>query len=372
MSDTALAEKKEEQKKELVVKGPVETIRDLLEKSKSQIALALPKHLDPDRLLRMAMTTIRRNPKLLKCDARSLLGSVIQCAQLGLEPDDILGRAYLVPFEDHKKGTSEAQLIVGYKGLIELAYRSGKVKDIYAVIVYEKEFFKLIAGTDYRIEHTPLPPSERGEKIIGVYAIAHLTNGGTPSAWMWKEEVDEIKAKSKGIKSPYSPWKLYEGEMTKKTGIRRLSKQVPLSPEYQKAAALDELGDAGKSQKEVFFGDEEVLDVTAQEVAEKTDGKTDELKKQLADSKAKAGEGAPAAKSPSEIIAEAQALTKELNISHPSVLLAARTGGTVSLDELGPDELQGYLDFLKAMQNGEFTAQWDDITSKYNITEMVA
>src|ERR1700690_3025545 len=99
--------------------SPVQTVQDLLMRSKQQIALALPKHMDPDRLCRIALTTIRQTPKLLDCDPLSLIKCVVQCAAIGLEPDPLLGRAYLVPFG------RECQLLIGYRGMIDLARRSG-------------------------------------------------------------------------------------------------------------------------------------------------------------------------------------------------------------------------------------------------------
>lgn len=239
----------------------IKTIRELLVKNKDQIIMALPKHLSADRLIRIAMTTIRRNPKLLECDPRTLLGALIQCSQLGLEPDDILGHAYLVPFDNNKLHKTDVQLMVGYKGFIDLAERTGKVHNIYARIVYEKELLTLEEGTEPKLVHKPLPPAERGQKKVGVYAVAFFTNGGRPKfEWLWPEDVEKARGLSKSKGSQYSPWNTHEDDMWKKTAIRRLAKYLPLSPEFQKAASLDELGETELPQKEIFFGDDEPLE----------------------------------------------------------------------------------------------------------------
>lgn len=238
--------------KELQTKSPINSIRTLLERSKAQIAMALPKHLNADRIIRVAMTSIQRTPKLLECDPITLVGAVIQSSQLGLEPDGILGHAYLVPFKNTKKGRMEVQFIPGYKGLIDLARRSGQVNRISAHIVYENETFIMEYGTKETLEHKPLPPSTRGDRK-GVYAVAVLNDGSPHFEWLWNEEIEAVKRQSK---ASFGPWQTHEDEMIRKTAIRRLVKYLPLSVELAKAAAVDELVDAGVSTQELFDFDE--------------------------------------------------------------------------------------------------------------------
>lgn len=237
-----------ETQKQLTVKQ-TNTIRTLLEKSKGQIAMALPKHLSADRIIRVAMTSIQRTPQLLECDPISLVGAVIQSSQLGLEPDGILGHAYLVPFRNTKKNRMEVQFIPGYKGLIDLARRSGQVNRISAHVVYENEPFTMEYGTKEILEHKPLPPSTRGNRK-GVYAVAVLNDGSAHFEWLWDEEIEAVKRQSKAAN--FGPWKTHEDEMVRKTAIRRLVKYLPLSVELAKAAAIDELADAGVSTEELF------------------------------------------------------------------------------------------------------------------------
>lgn len=239
--------------------SPINSIRTLLERSKAQIAMALPKHLNADRIIRVAMTSIQRNPQLLECDPISLVAAVIQSSQLGLEPDGILGHAYLIPFNNAKKNRMEVQFIPGYKGMIDLARRSGQVVAIGAHVVYENEPFKLVYGYEEKLDHEPLPPSKRGARK-GVYAAARLKDGSVHFEWLWAEEVEDIKNQSKARN--FGPWKTHEDEMWRKTAIRRLAKYLPLSVEFAKAAAADELADAGISTAELF--DEDLsIEVTA-------------------------------------------------------------------------------------------------------------
>lgn len=230
--------------KELQTKpqGKVATIRDLLQRSKSQIAAALPRHMTADRLMRVAMTAIQRNPKLLDCDQTSLIGAIIQSAQLGLEVDGILGHAYLIPFK------GKVQFMPGYKGLIDLARRSGQCISISAHVVYENDSFDFCYGIEERLSHRPALTG-RG-KAVCVYAIAKLKDGAYAFEVMGIEEVNAIRDGSENYKGAKrngytSTWDTNYDEMVRKTAIRRLAKFLPLSPEFQRASALDEMVDAG-------------------------------------------------------------------------------------------------------------------------------
>src|SRR5690606_28083055 len=123
-------------------------------KFRAEIARALPRHMDPDRMLRIAMTVVRQTPDLQKCTVPSVLGALMQAAQLGLEPG-ILGHCYLVPFRNGRTGQHEVQFIIGYKGLIDLARRSGNIQSIAAHPVYENDLFEFEYGLNERLRHVP-------------------------------------------------------------------------------------------------------------------------------------------------------------------------------------------------------------------------
>lgn len=222
------------------LKERVNTVRALLLTNRAQIEMALPRHMNADRMLRIAMTSISTTPKLLDCTPRSLLGAVIQCAQLGLEPG-ILGHAYLIPFENRKAGTVEVQLIVGYKGLIQLARRSGEISTITAHEVRERDKFSYRYGLAPLLEHVP-HDDDRGE-ITHFYAVMRLKDGGAQFEVMTKAEVDAHRDRySRAAKQ--GPWVTDYVEMGKKTTLRKVSKLGPASVELQRAIALDEHAEA--------------------------------------------------------------------------------------------------------------------------------
>lgn len=200
---------------------------------RKQFALALPKVLPVDRFLRVLMTTLNNNPKLLDCDQNSVLASCMTAAQLGLEIDPVLGRAYLVPFK------GKCQLVVGYKGYVDLAYRSGQLIGLSAEAVYEKDTFSYAMGLNERLEHIPSEDEDRGA-LKFAYAVATLTGGGKVWKVLNRGDVMRAKKSSQSAGSDTSPWKLHEASMWVKTAVRALSKFLPLSPELRDAIAHDE------------------------------------------------------------------------------------------------------------------------------------
>jgi recombination protein RecT len=213
-------------------------VDDALQKMKSAIAQALPKHITPDRISRIALTSIRMNPKLLECSELSLLGAVLQSAQLGLEPN-VMGQCYLIPYKN--KGVMEVQFQIGYLGLINLFYRSSEAQTLQAQVVYENDVFEYEFGLDPKIIHKPRTKGSRGE-AIAYYAIAKLKNGGFGFEVM---SVDDVKAHatkySQSYKNGYSsPWKTDFDAMALKTVIKRALKYMPKSIEIERALAADE------------------------------------------------------------------------------------------------------------------------------------
>lgn len=233
--------------------GPPKDFPAMLEQWKPEIARALPRHLNADRMARIALTCFRNVPKLGDCDPKSVFAAVIQAAQLGIEPG-LLGEAHLIPYKD------KCQLIPGYQGLIKLAKQTGQVVDIYAMAVREKDKFSCAFGLQRTLEHVPLtakggfPASikERGE-IIGVYAVAVFKDGARTFVVMGDDEVKRIRDGSSGYQMAVkykkdSPWTTHYEEMALKTAIRRLCKTLPKSPELAQALALEETHNRGKAQ----------------------------------------------------------------------------------------------------------------------------
>jgi recombination protein RecT len=225
------------------------TIQGFLETYKGEIQRALPRHMTADRMARIALTEFRKNPALLKCEPASLFGAVIQCAQLGLEPGGALGHAYLIPFENRKKNITEVQFIVGYRGMIDLARRSGQIVSLEAHAVFEGDQFECEFGLESTLKHVPDWQNEnrtKDDKLKFVYAVAKLKDGGTQFEVMSRAEVIAIRGRSRAASS--GPWVTDFVAMALKTVIRRLFKYLPVSVEMQQAIGLDEQVEAGISQ----------------------------------------------------------------------------------------------------------------------------
>ena len=204
----------------------------------SQMALALPKTLTPERLTRVVMTECRKTPALLKTSRESFLGAVLQCAQLGIEPGSALGHAYLIPYGN------TCNLIIGYRGMIDLARRSGQIVSLHAYCVHAKDDFHYELGLHPDIHHVPSAEADRGP-VTYVYAVAQLQGGGVQFEVMSRAEVEAIRSSSKAGRS--GPWVSHWDEMAKKTVIRRLFKLLPVSIEIARAVETDEKTDRGES-----------------------------------------------------------------------------------------------------------------------------
>ena len=216
-----------------VAKKPKEkTIVDVIKSMQSQFEIALPKHLNSDKFVRVAITTIRKNPALAKCNRESLLGALMVSAQLGLEPG-ILEQAYLIPYGN------EVQFQISYKGMIELLRRSGQLKDIYAYPVYENDEFDIVYGLNRYLIHKP-NFEDRGN-VKGYYAVAILKDDTKAFYYMTKKEVEEYRNKfSKSAKSSKSPWTTDFDAMAEKTVLKKMLKYLPVSTEYLESMTKDE------------------------------------------------------------------------------------------------------------------------------------
>ena len=215
------------------------TLEHLMANASFQTSLqtVLPKHLTPERVVKMALVAASRQPLLYKCTQASILQSIMKAAELGLDCSGTLGRAYLVPYFNSKIGAYEAQFLVGYQGLIELARRSGNIARIESRVVYANDQFTVEYGLDQKLVHKPSLNGDRG-KLTCVYAVAELTDGSRQIEVMTLDEVESIRSRSKAKDS--GPWKTDYSEMARKTVIRRIAKYLPLSTELQKAFEADD------------------------------------------------------------------------------------------------------------------------------------
>lgn len=197
------------------------TIQDMIssKEAKDQFSIALPKHLKPDRFIRVALTAITKTPKLASCTRESLLSCLLDCSAIGLEPDG--RKVHLIPYGD------KCTLIIDYKGLVDIARRSGEIADIHADVVCENDKFEFNFGSDSKLVHVPAP-RDRGD-IVSAYSFVRLKDGSSSFEVMNRDEIDKIRARSKAAND--GPWKTDWPEMAKKTVFRRHSKWLPVSSE---------------------------------------------------------------------------------------------------------------------------------------------
>lgn len=236
---------------------PESSLNALLKKMGPEIQRALPKHMDSDRIARIALTAVRTTPKLLECDQISFVAALMQSAQLGVEPNTGLGQAYLIPYG------KQVQFQLGYKGLIDLAVRSGQYKAIYAHEVYQEDEFSYSYGLHKDLVHVPSQNPE-GEPI-GYYAVYHLKNGGYDFVYWTRERIEKHAHKfSQAVQKGWtSPWKTNYDAMAKKTVLKEVLKFAPKSIELQKVVEADET-----IKTEVSKDMSEVIDVTDYSVVE--------------------------------------------------------------------------------------------------------
>ncbi len=208
------------------------TIYTMLEGLKPQLAKALPAHVTPERLTRVALTAVRNNPKLGQADSTSLLGSIMTAAQLGLEPNTPLGQCYIIPYKDR------ATFQIGYKGLLDLALRTKQYKRITARSVDASDDFSFEYGLEESLKH--IPAKVPSGNSVYFYAVYELDNGGKSFA-VWSREQIEAHAKkySKAYDQSSSPWKSAFDQMAKKTVLIDLLRYAPKSVELAQAASFD-------------------------------------------------------------------------------------------------------------------------------------
>lgn len=222
------------------------TVRELADRYKGLMAKVLPQHMTADRMLRVFLTAVQRDTKLLACSPMSLVACMVRAAELGLEPNTGLGLSYLVPY----KGV--CTLIPGYRGLVQLAIQSGAVQQVRARMVHEGDRFLYEYGLDEKLVHVP---STTPGKLTHVYSVARFVEATAAPDFdvMTRVDVDKIRTRSKAATS--GPWTTDYDAMAAKTVVRRHTKALPAStdPRYAEgrqrlegAMAVDEREASGR------------------------------------------------------------------------------------------------------------------------------
>lgn len=252
---------------------PARNVLDVLRSMEPQLKLALPSHMKPERMVRIALTAVRQNPDLGLCTPESFLGSVMTLAQLGLEPNTPMGHAYLIPFNRSVKTErgwekrKECQVVIGYRGFMDLARRSGQVKRLYARPVYEGDEFRYTMGLHEDIVHIPNESPDRESKpLTHVYAVAVMENDVREFLVLTRGAIEQFRKRSNSqqywddkqkkkvpYEKPVEVWETDYTAMALKTVIRRLYTWLPVSSEIMaRSVALDERADVGARQTVVY------------------------------------------------------------------------------------------------------------------------
>jgi recombination protein RecT len=212
-------------------------LKQLLDTARARLEGLAGGRVPVDRMIQVAASALGRNTALLNCSKLSVLTSVMRAAELGLDCSGALGESYLVPYK------GECQLQIGYRGLVTLAHRSGRVRSVEARVVYEGEEFAVDYGTEPKIVHRPDLDAKPNGPLRLVYAVAKLAGGGTQFEVMNKAAVDAVRERSQGRN--LDPWKLHYPEMARKTVTRKLCKYLPMSAKDRQAIADDEQREFG-------------------------------------------------------------------------------------------------------------------------------
>lgn len=217
-----------------------------LERRRSVVEQSAASLIDPQRLKAVVLSVFTRRPELWECDPISVARAVVESASYGLEPTGAIGGAWLVPYRNKKTGHREAQLIIDYRGYVQLARRSGEVSKVWARVVREKDEFYVEAGTDDTLHHRPYLGQDDPGNITHVYAVIAYRDGGQQFDWDTKAWVESIRKRSKSPDA--GPWVTDWNEMAKKSILRRLLKTGPLTIEARRAIEMEEQAEAESAQ----------------------------------------------------------------------------------------------------------------------------
>lgn len=232
---TAVSAERQEQSALVALDREIEARRATLEASAASL-------IDPQRLKGVVLSAFTRNPSLWECDPISVARAVVESAQYGLEPTGAIGGAHLVPFKNKRTGRKEAQLIIDYRGYINLARRSGEVSKVVARVVREKDRFSVEQGSEERLVHYPYLGQDDPGNITHVYAVITYRDGSTQHDYDTRAWIETIRKRSRA--SNDGPWVTDYAEMAKKSILRRLLKTAPLTVEARRAIEYEEQAEA--------------------------------------------------------------------------------------------------------------------------------
>ncbi len=266
----------------LATTGEGGTLREFVQSMKTRIAEVLPQHMQPERFIRLILGEVTRVPKLALCTRESLALALLTCSQIGLEPSSPLGHIYLLPYQDRKAGKMICNLIIGYKGYLELARRTQEIARINALPVYQSEIAAglFVARHDppmVRHDWAPVAVRPEDDSVIAAYCVVETKSGGRYQSVLNRADIDARRACSASFKRGYGPWVDNDPAMARKCPIRALfdGGTAPMSSEMATALEFERLADQG----EIGHGQATVIDVgeTADAAVRTLDGLADQL-----------------------------------------------------------------------------------------------
>ena len=247
------------------VQGQAEqTVQSLVRDNWAAISQSLPSTMDPKRFARLIFNSVRRTPKLAQCSATSLIGSLLSASALGLEVDSPLGESYLVPYK------TDAQLIVGYQGIVKLYRQHPMAGQVASGWVGERDRFEYAYGTQPYLTHVPAQ-GDRGEPIA-FWASYSLKDGTTDFAVLSPAEVKALRGNmKKGDIADPQHW------MSRKTVLKQVLKLAPKSTQLAAALLIDEQPVGGVHQVTGLESVAASVAAIAAEVGEEVDPETGEV-----------------------------------------------------------------------------------------------
>ena len=216
----------------------IDSVRAMLENMQPQLALALPAHIKPERLARVALSCMTTQPALLDCSARSIKLALMTAAQLGLEPG-VLGQGYLIPYKQ------TATFVPGWQGVIDLVSRSGRAS-AWTGAVFEGDDFDFQLGTEPSITHRPCGESDPA-KLTHVYAVGRVKDAPVPlievwpaaRVWKHRDRFNKVGRKHYSYEHP----EMY----ARKVVLLQVCKYLPKSIELSAALELSHRVDEGRA-----------------------------------------------------------------------------------------------------------------------------
>lgn len=226
-----------------LAKPPKTDLRSYLDSPavRAKLTEAAGKLMKPEDLIRFALIAASRSPDLAVCSRESVLRALLDAAALGIKPGGLMGRGYLVPRKNNKvkPAITECCFDPGWRGLVDIARRSGQIKRIEAHVVHQRDEFSFARTPLTTLSHVPCEDGDPGE-IRAAYAVAEFQGGELQVEVVLRRDLDKIRAMAAGG----GPWANWGEEMARKTAVRRLCKYLPYDEALDQAMAASDTADS--------------------------------------------------------------------------------------------------------------------------------